>query len=245
MFHDALWLAKQEFKYHWFAVFTTLVVGMLIGALTGGLLTNVGLRVNSVWMNQFMLDLIFIGMAPSFGALFMSKPYLSYKEAKENPYAKRMAVLRTLPISVSVLALSRTIFMLITLIIMSVAFYGAMAFMVFRFSANGNAITVNEFIIFILFWFGFMLALGGMNPYIEYGINGKMLHILPHFYVVLFILFEILLYFTLGSGVVEQVILLVKNIGWPVAFVSLLFGLICCYAWNQSLKSRLQKRDYV
>lgn len=247
MFQDAFWLATQEYKYHWLGLISTLMTGIVLGALTGLILLNdgAGLRVNSVLVNQFIVDLLFIGMAPSFATLFMSKPYLSYKEAKQNPYAKRMAVLRTLPISVSVLAFSRILFMLMTLVIMSLAFYGMMAIVLFLYSDGGDFSGVGEFVIFMCVWFGFMLAVGGISPYIEYGADAKWIHILSYVYMALFILFEVALYNLFGIGIVEKSILLIKNIGWPLAAASLLTGAICCYGWKTALQRRLENRDYI
>ncbi|WP_167577678.1 hypothetical protein [Ammoniphilus sp. YIM 78166] len=66
-----------------------------------------------------MLDILFVITTLSLGAIFMSGPYLSFRTIKEDPFNKRMAMLRSLPIPVSVLSLSRMIMMLITLIVTS------------------------------------------------------------------------------------------------------------------------------
>jgi len=250
LFKDAVWLAKKEYKHHWMDVILTFLICMFIGSIVGLILADSSNRVlftvNSISVNRFILDLFFIGAAPAFATLFMSKPYLSFKAAKNDPYGKRMAVLRSLPIPVSVLALSRTFLMLSTLAVMSFAFFGTMATVILVFS-NGilEVFTVDEFFVFIFVWLGFMLALGGMNPYIEYGTNGKALHILPHIFIGLFIIVEIIFYNYFSQGMVEASIVLVKDIGWPLALFSVVIGVICCYGWNKLLKRRLENRDYV
>lgn len=245
---DAIWLAKQDYKYHWIAVILTFVVSIFFGWVVGLILSESGnfvVEVNTISGSRFIIDFIFIGMAPSFAALFMSKPYLSYRVAKQDPYGKQMAVLCSLPISVSVLALSRTILMLSTLLMMSLGFYGTMATVVFSLDGFLGVMTAGEFITFMFVWLGFMLALGGMNPYIEYGTNGRVLHILPYVFVILIIIGIIIFYSYFRQGIVETSLNLVKNIGWPMAAFSIGIGAVCAYLWNKLLKNRLENRDYL
>src|SRR5690625_6095141 len=110
LWNDAIWLAKKEFKQHWIAVLFTFIFSSFFGLIAGLVLADSSafmLRLNFVSIDYFVLDLLIIGVAPAFGTIYMAKPYLSYKTAVEETYTKRMAVLRSLPISVSVLALSR------------------------------------------------------------------------------------------------------------------------------------------
>lgn len=245
---DAMWLAKQDLKYHWIAVILTFVVSIFFGWVVGLILSKSGnfvFEINTISGSRFILDFIFIGMAPSFAAIFMSRPYLSYHVAKHDPYGKRMALLRSLPISVPVLALSRTILMLSTLFIMSLGFYGMIATVIFPLDGFSGVTTAGEFVTFIFVWLGFMLALGGMNPYIEYGTNGRVLHILPYIFIVFIILTITLFYSFFRQGIVETSLDLVKNIGWPMAAFSIVIGGLCAYLWNKLLKNRLENRDYL
>lgn len=245
---DAIWLAKQDFKYYWIAVILTFVVSILFGGAVGLILSKSGnfvFEINTITGNRFVLDFIFIGMAPSFATIFMSRPYLSYRVAKHDPFGKRMAVLRTLPIPVSVLALSRTVLMLSTLFLMSLGFYGTMATVIFFLDGFFGVMTAGEFIEFMFVWLGFMLALGGMNPFIEYGTNGRVLHILPLVFVILIIIGITTFYSSTGQGIVEKSLDLVRNIGWPIAAFSIVIGGICAYLWNKLLKNRLENRDYL
>lgn len=235
----------MEYRHHWFAAFATFIFGIFVGAGTGFLLAEserVVFEVNSISSNRFVLDFIFVGMAPSFATIFFAKPYLSYFEAKEDPYGKRMAFLRSLPIPISVLALSRMLLVISNVAVMSVAFYGAMTIVIYDYF---ELMTAGEMMTFILLWIGFMLALGGVNPYIEYGTNGKFLHIFPFLYMAIFIIFETFYFLNFKQGIVETSIQLVESIGWPLAVISIVIGAACCYGWNLLLKNRLQTRDYL
>ncbi|MFD1851627.1 hypothetical protein [Oceanobacillus bengalensis] len=249
MIKDAIRLAKMEYKHHFMAVILTFLASIFIGLITGLLLTEssaIKWRVDSPFMNRLLLDLIFVGVAPAFATFFMAKPYLSFQTAKHDPYVKRMALLRTLPVPVSVLALSRTLLMLSSLVIMSLAFYGTMIAVVFINTASfSELMTASELFIFIVVWLGYMLTMGGLNPYIEYGTSGKTLHTIQFIFGGIFLIFALLLYKFRGQGIVEISIQLVKSIGWPMAIISIVIGIICCIGWNKLLKNRLENRDYL
>ncbi|SHG33694.1 LTA synthase family protein [Ornithinibacillus halophilus] len=251
MISEAFWLAKKEFRHQWIGFVSTILVTILMGILVSGFLLSgaegqfIQFRIESTLFNHLFLDLIFIGMAPSFAAVFMSKPYLSYREAKDDPHGQRMAVLRSLPIPVSVLALSRTIFMLITLIILSVTFFGTILIFILGISNSFDLMTTGNLIIFLIFWFGYMLALGGMSPYIEFGTGGRIIHVLPYVFLGLFLVGQFTFYKYFGQGIVEKIIVLVEEIGWPIAIISLFVGVMCTIGWNKLLKKRLMNRDYL
>ncbi|MFP7298301.1 hypothetical protein [Neobacillus niacini] len=248
MLKDAVWLAKKEYQYQWRAFIATFIACLFIGTSTGFLLLGSdgsGIQEFSVFIHRYIVDLFFVGVAPSFATFFMAKPYLSFQNAKQNPYGKRMAVLRSLPVPVSVLSLSRIILMLSTLVIMSLAFYGMMGMVLFGIMRSSfDFLTVSEFLIFGFFWFGFAMIAGGISPYIEYGMKGTMLHILPYLYMGVFVVVEVILMVN-GVGIVETSLDIVKSIGWTSALISLAVGVIGCYGWNQLLKNRLENRDYL
>ncbi|KKE80770.1 hypothetical protein DTX80_16135 [Bacilli bacterium] len=249
MFKDAFWLVKMEYKQQWIAVISTFIMCLIVGLFMGTFLsgfTSFHFEVNSTSFDSYFLDFLFLGLAPSFATLSMAKPYLSYRVAKHNPYGKRMAVLRSLPISVSVLALSRTLFMLCTLVIMSFAFFGAMSIIILIFSNNIlEWMTIGDYVIFVFVWFGFMLTIGGLNPYVEYGMKGKMLHFIPFIYMGFVIIIEIIFFTFFNQSVIEAILQLIKSYGFIVAIVSILIGIVSCYEWNKILKRRLEKRDYI
>ncbi|TCT23407.1 hypothetical protein EDD68_107121 [Melghiribacillus thermohalophilus] len=245
MFKDAMWLVKKEYQYQWRALVASFTASLLIGLFVGIVLagsSDRGFDDLSIDMNHFMADLIIFGMVPGFGTFFMARPYLSYRNAKENPYGRRMAVLRSLPIPVSVLSLSRMILMVTTLLIMSAAFMGMIG--VALFIMTNSHFSTDEFFIFALTWFGFALAVGGINPCIEYGMTGKMIHIIPFIYIGLLVIIELILK-VYGIGIVETVFQSANHIGWPLAFLSIVFGALCLVGWNQLLKKRLVNRDYL
>ncbi|GAA0492305.1 hypothetical protein GCM10008986_18260 [Salinibacillus aidingensis] len=249
MLKDAIWLATNEYKQNITAVFITFLASSILGFALGGFFANsdnIIINIRSTSVTPYLLDFMIIGTAPAFSSLFMSKPYLSYKSAKENPYLKRMAALRTLPITLSVLTLSRTIFMILTLLTMSFAFFGSIGVLIAVIPDNVLTLfTISELILLMIVWFGFMLAVGGLSPFLEYGTSGKTLHIIPFIYAAIIVIAVILFYQYFSSGIAENIVGLVKTVGWPVALLSMTVGITSCYGWNRLLQQRMAKKDFL
>src|SRR5690606_6010146 len=105
------------------------------------------------------------------------RPYMSFAAFKEDPFNKRMAMYRSLPISLHAIVLSRTLLMLTTLFLVSTVFYLVLTLGLVNVTDFFTYISPLEYGYFIVFWGGYALALGGYNTFIEYGTNGKILHL--------------------------------------------------------------------
>ncbi|XQY93802.1 hypothetical protein ACNRWW_10535 [Metabacillus sp. HB246100] len=246
MVRDAIWLAYKELQFHRVPLLISIIVTFFYAGLTSFHLDQSLVNVISketITDRYIIIDLLFIIITPSLAAIFMSKPYISFSTIKEDPYSKRMAIYRSLPISINTLALSRTIVMIFTLVLLSIAFYS-----ILTFSLSDTIFTyysISEYLIFICIWLGYALALGGSNTFIEYGTNGKFLHLFPYLLLTFLLLVFFLYYTFVEKGIVEQTILLSKNIGWPIAIFSLFIGMVGCIFWHTLLTKRLSKKDFM
>src|SRR5690606_7154425 len=144
-----------------------------------------------------------------------------------------------------VLSTSRIFFMLLTLFIMSTAFYLVM-FAGFGYSETFKQYVSNqEFLKFILIWIGYSMAVGGFNTYIEFGTNGKVLFIFSPIIMILLFVTIFLFYQLTGMGIVEWTLILAKGYGWLAVGISLLCGVLGCFLAYKLLKHRLLRRDYL
>ncbi|WP_168413135.1 hypothetical protein [Bacillus salacetis] len=243
---DAWWLARKEFRFYKISIGFSVVVTILLAALISFSLeqsdSNVFHPEGSKDKFIFM-DIIFVLVTPSLSAIFMSGPYLSLKAVKEDPFSKRMAYLRSLPIPVNVLSLSRTIMMLMTFTLLSLVFYATFTFVLY--DQIFEHLTVAEYFTFLVIWLGYAAAMGGFNPFIEYGTNGKVLHTVPYLLMILLAFVIFVFYQLAGNGIVESTISLSTTIGWPIALLFLFVGAAGCVGWNKLLTVRLARRDYV
>ncbi|MDL4842081.1 hypothetical protein [Aquibacillus rhizosphaerae] len=246
MIQQAMWLARKEIKQQFvpflftmavtsfFATATTLQLSMAVEYIFGE---------GSTDYKSLFLDLIFLLITPSFAAIFMSSPYLTFRTIKEDPFSKRMALFRALPISIKTLALSRIIIMLITFLSLSIIFYLIISIGLTQLSPT--YLTPMEWMSFMVFWFGYALAIGGYNSFIEYGTNGRVLYIVPTIILLSFFLFWYFFRRITDRSVVELSLLMIKEYQWIPAITFLLIGIAGCTFWYYLLSNRLRRRDYL
>lgn len=244
MWKDAWWLTKKEINMQLPGIIATFLAAVFIGILTTQYLNNV---LNSIFnnyeapLNYFVLDLIFLGITPSFAAVFMSKPYTQFQTMKNDPFGKRLAMYRSLPISIDILTGSRILFMLLILSMNHLLFYG-----VIYLALPGDVSPLpNQLWLFPLFWFGYALLLGGVNQFMESGTNGKGLFIFSFSYLLFLIIAIIIVQHYWSISIVAASIILIAN--YPVMSVSISFlcGIGGCFVLSKLLKKRLLMRDYV
>lgn len=243
---SAWWLARKELTIQWpamFASFLFVFLFSLVSSKTLDLFVEMGFRTPGALFNRFALDIILVGAAPSFSVLFMSSPYLRQRTIWEDPFSKRMALYRSLPIPVNVLAKSRMIQSLLTLFTMSTLFYITM-----YFTLSDRVLayfTSSELIILMLVWFGYALFLSGLSIYIEVGTNGKALWGFPLLFMILFTIVFLIVYNETGRGIVEWSFVYARRFGWYAIILPLLSGVCGSYAWYKILTRRLRERNYV
>jgi hypothetical protein len=243
---DAWWLARKELHFYKVPLGFSVIVTIFFAAMTSWSLEQSILNVfhPETAMDKFIfVDIMFVLITPALGAIFMSGPYLTFRTMKEDPFSKRMAFFRSLPIPVNVLSLSRTMIMLITLFLLTFAFYTTITIVLHDLIFD--YLTVGEYLSFILMWLGYAAALGGFNPYVEYGTNGKVLHVIPYVLIILLACVSLLFYKMVDKGIVESSVLLAIDIGWPIALLFVFIGIAGSVIWNTLLTKRLAKRDYV
>ena len=246
MVKDAWWLAKKELQFNKIPLAFSMLVTIFFGAMASLEFTQTIQNVvnpESAKDNFLFIDILFVLVTPALAAIFMASPYLSYRAIKEDPFSKRMAFYRSLPIPVEALALSRMMVMVVTLLMLSFVFYGTI--ILATYDQLFELVTIKEFAIFITIWLGYALTLGGMNPYIEYGTNGKVLHLFPYIFFTIVGVGAFLIYFILGIGIVETTLSLSINIGWSISLFFLIIGLLGFSFWNSLLTKRLSTKDYV
>lgn len=246
MYKQAWWLARQDLKQSIFPFIIT-IIATIVFAGFASLILDQSIRYmfdsGDEYYSFFVMDFMFFILTPSLAAIFMSKPYLSFRTIKEDPFSKIMAFYRALPIPVKVISLSRTFIMLVTVFIMGTTYFCTIYVLlrgdIFQF------VHKSEFIVLFLIWFGYSLAIGGVNTFIEYGTNGKMLHVLPYIFIGIFIVVAFIFHYFFQIGIVEWTLHLAMNIGWPIVILSFVIGVLGCYFWYKMLTARLLTRDYL
>lgn len=237
------WLTKKELKYNRIYFILTFIMVLFFSLIASSQLeqlANQGLN-ETMFRQHFPLDVIFLVLTMSFGVLFVSTPYLSFRTIKEDPFSKRMALYRSLPIPLDVLSRSRMLLMIVILLVLSAAFFIALYLGVsedfFLFLSR------SEYIAFALLWIGFALFFNGINPVVEFGTSGRFLYIYSLFLFIFFIVMKLAFIFIVGQGIVEWSISIILKYGWKASILSLVIGGIASYLWYLVLKKRLLTRN--
>lgn len=248
MWKDSCWLAYRELRFQWPALLATTFAAVILASAAAEALVRLIQFLDNpdLYFYPFVLDLLFLGVTPSFAALFMSKPYLSFSTLSEDPFTKRMAAYRVMPISLEVISKSRIIFTLMVLAFVSSVFYTVIYLILKLHSLHlpQDVYTGKQFIIFALFWFGYALALSGFNSFIEFGLNSRLFFILPCIFIIIIVISIVLIHLYSGKSAVEWSLLFLDKWSWKAVALSLLAGVIGMYGWKQALHYRLKKRDY-
>ncbi|MGN8647244.1 hypothetical protein ACTNEO_14990 [Gracilibacillus sp. HCP3S3_G5_1] len=258
MWKDSWWIATKELKLQVPGVILTLLVTIFIAFLATPTIYSMVLNIfdsseiyanritfenRTFYIDSMITDFIFLGLTPSFSALFMWGPYISFRTMKEDPFSKRLAVYRILPVSTKTLTASRIFFMLSVFLLFTIAFYLTifLAIPATFFDYFGY----DHFFFFILFWVGYALVLGSLNMYVESGTNGKVLYIYSFINAVCLIILLLLLYLIWGVGVVEATILLISKYPVTPAIVSLICSILVVLIIAKLLNKRLAQRNYL
>ncbi len=258
MWKESWWITKKELKMQIPGIIITLLVTIFIAIIAVPTLYTFVLNIfdnpelyanrivfegKTLYVDSFILDFIFLGLTPSFSALFMWGPYISLRAIKEDPFGKRLAVYRTLPVSTNVLTASRVLFMLIIFVFLSAAFY-----LTIFLSVPDDFFSYFEsphFLSFILFWVGYALALGSLNTFIESGTNGKVLYIFLFTITVCLLIILLLVYQIWEVGIVETTIILISKSPVIPVIASLVCGILGVITMAKLLNKRLLDRDYL
>ncbi|KAB8134751.1 hypothetical protein F9U64_11485 [Gracilibacillus oryzae] len=238
-------IVKNELRLLWKPYVGTVLATMLLGFLASIALDQLTgyLAGQSGAYNTVSADIIFILLTPCLTTIFISSPYLSFRTIKEDPFGKRMALYRILPISTKVLVRSRMFIMLFTLITLSIVFYTTLAIVLS--DAFYQVVSLPLYIQFALFWFGFSLAFGSVFVFIEYGTNGKMLYIFSFLYGISIFAFIVLFNLINKSSFVLLILENMQQYSLILLLIIWALGIISYNVWEMLLRKRLNKRDYL
>ncbi|GAA0374814.1 hypothetical protein [Bacillus horti] len=238
-------LSKSELKHNKVPLFFTFLFVALMSWLAGKEIQQFALYSLGKYnfYNHYLVDMLFVVYSFAFGTIFMSSPYLSLSAMKNDQLGKRIAMYRTLPISIESIVLSRMLIMLCILLFMTIFFF---SFIFFSLTDSFfQTLPKSLYFAFVLFWLGVALFFNGVNPIAEFGVNTKFLYLYSFLLLILLIAVKILVTWLTEKGFVEWSIYLLLKYEWAAALISLFIGLLSTFAWYALLKKRLLKRDYV
>jgi len=238
MVKDALWLTKKQWAYTKFGFAFTIAFYAAYGGLTG--------MFSDDWFSDreaftaIMMDFVVVTFMSMNGFLF-SKGYFNNAYWKTDTFTKRLAMLRSLPIPVESLAMSRSIQIAIMSPISTVTFFIVM----YAASDWARSMPLSSYLSYVLVWFAFGNVCSCWFVIEEWSRSGKR-YLLSSCFALLVILaliasITLLTGTHLATGLAEA---LRAPVGWLWAALSLAVA-VAAHVWMQlRLRRILQTRDF-
>jgi len=164
---DAMFLLKTYWSYSKLAFPATIFVFAAYGFFAGMLLNNLKEDYNNGF-EGFAADLVIVCFASCSGFL-LTKGYLSNPYWKNDSFTKQLAVLRSMPIPVGTLALSRSLQILILSPVLLAVFFGVL----YASSSWAKELSPLTYLQFILVWFGCGNFISAWHVVREWGVSGR------------------------------------------------------------------------
>jgi len=238
MLKDAVWLNRKQWAYTKFGFGFTLAFYATYGGLAG--------MFSGDWFKEMetfqavMTDFVVVAFMSCVGFVF-SKGYLNNAYWKNDAFTKRLATLRTLPIPVETLAMSRSVQLAAVSPISAIAFFGVF----YGASEWAQSLPLHTFLQFAFVWLAFGNVSGAWFVLQEWGTSGKQ-YMLRNVYAMLsYIAAGAALYLTTGKHVAFGLAEAIEAPGGWVWTVTALAAAIAAHVWMQRrLRSVLHRRDF-
>lgn len=195
---------------------------------------------NSVNLTGLFLDSIFLGLFPFFAVVLTTRMPGSLTKAWEI-YMKRLAVIRTLPLSTRGFVRARMfqgIFMLLL--------HFAVFFSTIYLLRASEAIPLFTYLSFIAIWLGYGLFVGGWFIFMEWVIESRSLLKCLGLYLMMVIglvVFDMWLLFSqINNSLVAQTIQLAHQYPW-IGPLAILCGCFVLLGWSQLIEKRVLARE--
>lgn len=236
IWRGAWFLAKHELKKErW----KNLAMLALIGYV---LLFTIPMFLSSMTAEQnesfnWVTDFIYMSLLPCFGFV-MNNTMMNYKK---DGYSKRLAYLRTLPVSPQQAALGRIIQLAILMLASQLLFFAAQyAFVYF----SGIVIQGLDYILYALFWLGYSLTIAIFYVYWEIGYSGKVYFIACLAIALLFIAITVSINLLGYGNLVISSLRAIEEGKWWIALITPAICFISLPLGYQVFVNRLLKRNY-
>lgn len=241
---QALWLALTELRKRWIGFSAGIVFAVFLGLMTGALLNGYLNDPEKANLNDLLVDYLLVGVLPALGIVGFSREYLSWSSLREDPFLKRLGFLRMWPIPLSVIVWSRLIHSLINYVAGTFAMFAAMTTVGWTGYVSQWGLPLYGF--FLLFWFGYGLALSGLFTCLESGIRFKTYTVIS--FALVFVLFGGLFFWHVtawnqGRAVFEGVLHLIQaHEVLPVLAVCLV-AVVFVGLWKKVMTRRIARVD--
>jgi hypothetical protein len=158
-FKDILRLARQEFVWLRLSYLITGGFMLVIGVFSASIIESGALGPEAETApDAFVADFVLLLFAT-----LLATTYTSWGSLAEwrNPAERRLAMMRTLPIPVSMVIRARILLLLLALVINVTAYFGAI------YLLGDIRLNLGAYLAFVAVWIGYALVWGGVTMYLD------------------------------------------------------------------------------
>lgn len=230
----AKFLAKEEFSRKSLSYAATCVAVIFFGLVVLPVFSSAVIPVSeSARSEGFIMDILFLMVISLLSINFISN---SYTFVYRNPFHNWLLFQRSLPVSPKEVVLARSLVMLPATVVMTALFFTPLTILArvldYKFDAG-------QYLWFVVLWLGYALFSGGINLYMELGLNGKVIFALQFLWLGTLVAVAWLL----GGDLVFTTFELAGSYGPLAAGVSLLAGGLLFFLLAKVAEHRVGKRE--
>lgn len=231
-------LFHHEMRRSWVGLLITMVfftyVSIVMMPIFNELLNEKASDDNVRWVG----DLIYLTLLPSMGFL-MNRSYMKYWQ--KDPFTRKIAYWRTLPIGLTSIVLARMLQLITVLSIVGALFFISQYLLLDELRA---LVTPCECVIFALTWIGYALTVGATYVIFEQLLSGKKYLAVCLSYILVFVVVAIISWLT-DMELVLQTIKASQDheLIWPIN--SLLIGIIVTTTAGFWIRRKLASRNFM
>lgn len=162
-------LAREEFSRKSLSYVATCVAAIFFGLLILPVFSSAVVPLSEdARSGGFIIDLFFLLIIPVLSINFISRNYMFIHR---DPFYGWLLFQRSLPVSPKEIVFARSLVMLPATVVMMALFFAPLIFLSWVIDHKFGA---GQYLWFVLFWLGYALFSGGINLYMELGLNGKL-----------------------------------------------------------------------
>ncbi|MCR2803292.1 hypothetical protein [Paenibacillus soyae] len=231
------YLAKEEFRrIRWKHVMTIIFIGYLSLFLVPMFADTY--EGEEMGMMYWAVDFVTLTLLPCLG--FMSTQSFGHYW-KSDPYTKKLAAWRVMPIRPNQIVLGRILLFILNALPALIVFF-LIFYLVVRMEAPD--IELAAFIPFAIMWIGYSIAMGILYIYFEIGFSGKIYFWFCMIFTLGFLIGMIITSLLLKKSLIVESYRLCEEGGWWMALIGLVLVAVSIYIGRPLLEKRLKTRSY-
>lgn len=232
-------LAKEEFKkIRWKHLITIIFIGYFTMFLVP-MFTEALEEKDEMAMVYWSVDFIMVTLLPCLG-LMSTQAWGNYW--RTDSYTKKLAVWRTMPISVKQIVWGRLLLLITNAVPALILF-----FIIFYFAgrAASSSIVVETFVPFAIFWTGYSVAGSLIYIYFETGFSGK-----NYFWFCMCVTIGLLAAMVVSTWLLKSSFVLssytfIEDGGWWLALIGIAMAALAIIIIHPLMEKKLRTRSYI